>query len=526
MNNFNMNDNFLGYLIMSPIINIITTLCTNMVHYLFNLIIQFMTMRVDIRANSPYYNDITNYLNNRLEESSSVLSEYELTKNNADDIHKKSSIPRSSFFLKLGTFNYIYVVPGKKSTIGYSSVSPYDYNDHPVKKSDISVYFFPKIKCLERLDGLIEKSKEHHKKKKKISIYENKGGIWQITKNINPRNMKTVYLPKRIENDIMGSIENYQNDIDFFKENGFPSRYTFLFSGKPGVGKTSTIISLASQLNMDIYFLSLSSKISDMSSIGSLMNSIKKNSILMIEDLDRSITKVNPQQNNQTMSFYGQMNEIKLSDLLNSFDGVMSPNNVLIFITANNPEKLPAVLMRPGRINKHVEFPSITQEVFDIIVNKFYGSEVDDLEKFKKENHEVLINIINKNVSIAKIMNIIVETRRLRRGIKYFLNELHIYDPSSDIGNDKNDKNDNNMIDNDNIIDDIFLLDNDINTNPNTNANTNTKPDSKTQQIIKHMSTMNRSNDSMSSFKEPIIHQNPVVEFEVRTDSCEFSSSG
>jgi len=183
---------------------------------------------------------------------------------------------------------------------------------------------------------------------------------------------------------------------------------------------------------MDIYYLSLKSKISDFMTIGQLMNNIKKDSILMIEDLDRSVGKaVKESKQNNSNTLFGQMNDIDISDLLNCFDGVMSPSNVLIFITANNTDNLPKALLRPGRINKHIRFPAITSEVFDKIINKFYG---DDYKNMPELYNETLENILTKNVSVATIMATVVETRRLKMGIEHFLNELKKYDPTTEAG--------------------------------------------------------------------------------------------
>ena len=427
-------NNFFSYLVLSPIITMFTSFVTSAVQSIVTWIIRLLTMKVDLSAKTVIYHDVMEYVNYELSKSNTVVPEYDLIGGNSDDELYRRTTPKSSFWLNLGWFNYIYVVPnGNTSTnISRSGINQYGISSSDIKtNSDISIYFVPRINSIERLNDLINKSKEFHQNKQKVTIYENSGGAWIATKTLNPRNMKTVYLPHQIENEILDCIQNFQNDQTFFRDNGFSSRYTFLFSGLPGVGKTSTIISLASQLNMDIYYLSLKSKISDFMTIGQLMNNIKKDSILMIEDLDRSVGKAVTTKQNNTNTMFGQMNDIDISDLLNCFDGVMSPSNVLIFITANNTDNLPKALLRPGRINKHIRFPAITNEVFDKIINKFYG---DDIKNMPELYNETLENILTKNVSISKIMDCVIETRRIKMGIEHFLNELKTYDPATEAG--------------------------------------------------------------------------------------------
>ena len=67
--------------------------------------------------------------------------------------------------------------------------------------------------------------------------------------------------------------------------------------------------------------------------------------------------------------------------------------------------------------------------MFNKIVVKFYGDQYD-----RQLYDQALGNIVAKNVCIAKIMDIIVECRRLKMGVEYFLNELKIYDPASEAG--------------------------------------------------------------------------------------------
>ena len=437
LNSLSNGNNFFTYLILSPIINMLTTFITNTVQSTITWLIRLFTMRIDLSAKSVIYFDVMDYINSELVKSNTVVPEYDLLGGNNDDENYRRTTPKSSFWLNLGGFNYIYVVPSTQTSTSMmrNGNGQFGISSTDIKTvNDISIYFFPRYNCIERLNNLINKSKEFHQNKQKVTIYENSGGAWIATKTLNPRNMKTVYLPKQIESDILDCIQNFQTDQTFFRDNGFASRYTFLFSGLPGVGKTSTIISLASQLNMDIYYLSLKSKISDFMTIGQLMNNIKKDSILMIEDLDRTIGKHIIDQKNSNpngLSMFGQMNDIDISDLLNCFDGVMSPNNVLIFITANNTDNLPSALLRPGRVNKHIKFPAITEEVFNKIVVKFYEDQINGMLDMY---NQTLQNILAKKVSVAKIMDTIIETRRLKMGIEYFLNELMVYDPATDIG--------------------------------------------------------------------------------------------
>jgi SpoVK/Ycf46/Vps4 family AAA+-type ATPase len=48
---------------------------------------------------------------------------------------------------------------------------------------------------------------------------------------------------------------------------------------------------------------------------------------------------------------------ISFSAILNMFDGLFSPGNgSILFMTANNPERLDTALIRPGRVDRIVKF--------------------------------------------------------------------------------------------------------------------------------------------------------------------------
>lgn len=74
-----------------------------------------------------------------------------------------------------------------------------------------------------------------------------------------------------------------------------------------------------------------------------------------------------------------------ISNLLNSIDGIHTPNNFIIIATTNHIEKLDPALIRPGRFDLVIEIPTVDKEVFDKFTNNFYGKILDKDIKFNKE---------------------------------------------------------------------------------------------------------------------------------------------
>src|SRR5258708_6777115 len=71
---------------------------------------------------------------------------------------------------------------------------------------------------------------------------------------------------------------------------GIPFRRGYLLYGAPGSGKTSIIHSLAGELGLDIYIISLSKTGLDDSTLSSLISSLPEQCIAIMEDIDAAFT--------------------------------------------------------------------------------------------------------------------------------------------------------------------------------------------------------------------------------------------
>ena len=68
-----------------------------------------------------------------------------------------------------------------------------------------------------------------------------------------------------------------------YEKSGIIYKKNFLLNGGPGTGKTSLIISVASELNYNLYFLTIDKNLND-SNFLRIIKNIKENSILVLED--------------------------------------------------------------------------------------------------------------------------------------------------------------------------------------------------------------------------------------------------
>ena len=161
---------------------------------------------------------------------------------------------------------------------------------------------------------------------------------------------------------------------------GIPHRRGYLLYGAPGAGKTSLIHSIAGELNLDVYILSLTRMGMDDSTLNSVIAERPDKCIVLVEDIDAAFHKgikrdiVDPEKQNQEgQEGQGQTQQekdnsdsitsrITLSGLLNALDGIGAQEGRILFATTNDYKALDPALCRPelgqrrqdGEANPHV----------------------------------------------------------------------------------------------------------------------------------------------------------------------------
>jgi len=150
--------------------------------------------------------------------------------------------------------------------------------------------------------------------------------------------------------------------------------------GPPGTGKTSTINTIASHFDCDIFVIPISKELTDYGMIDAVSYmdteaTENKKRIIVIEDIDSIFTNRKKGDDD---------NGITLQGLLNCFDGFSCVEGTLLFITANKPEVIDNALFRSCRVDHKYElnyadeyqtkciFERIAPEKDKPLFNKFY----------------------------------------------------------------------------------------------------------------------------------------------------------
>jgi ATP-dependent Zn protease len=236
--------------------------------------------------------------------------------------------------------------------------------------------------------------------KKKYSInsikyFCNDESYWEELDPKTTRNMDTIYLPKKDKNTIINDIEWFLDEktIQKYKKLGRTHKRIYLFEGLPGSGKTSFITALASKFDYNIAMINFTDKVTD----GILIRLIKKlpeKTFLILEDID---CLFEDRKQNDNMK-----NTVTLSGILNSLDGIVTPDDFICFITTNYKFNLDNALLRPGRIDKILNFTYANKEQIKDIFKSYMDEKYTDdyfkdfYNKFKKLNIKLTVNIIQE----------------------------------------------------------------------------------------------------------------------------------
>ncbi|CDH53032.1 mitochondrial chaperone bcs1-b [Lichtheimia corymbifera JMRC:FSU:9682] len=236
--------------------------------------------------------------------------------------------------------------------------------------------------------------------------------------------LRTVALRSESEVILKKDLDTFVRNKDFYKRIGAPYTRGYLFHGRPGTGKTSLVFAMASALNRDLYFMNLGYVDSD-SELFQAFATVPPNSIIVFEDVDTMTDvlhrrKASAQVSDTSMDRNPRFN---LSTFLSILDGHVLEEGIIFIMTTNYPEVLDPAVIRPGRMDIHLDLSYSTHYQ----IRRMYGivhqdcdrnSSLDDVyPDLEREIPEYLI-------PPSEIMQIMVACRESTDDIPTKLREL------------------------------------------------------------------------------------------------------
>ena len=297
----------------------------------------------------------------------------------------------------------------------YRRMEKKDYLSREKEEVSISCFGWSSLILKDLLEECRQSYLEHLQGK--TLIFEARGGTWEQSKTKCIRKVSTVLHDDKEKEALVSDITSFLNPAtrEWYTKRGIPYRRGYLMYGPPGTGKSSLSLSIAGHFDLDIYILNLANM--DDSTLNKLFTKLSQHCVILLEDVD--VASQNRMQAKEAdhsdvdLSFFEtQKKTVTLSGLLNALDGVGSQEGRLLIMTTNYIERLDDALIRPGRVDRKIEFrlanKGVMSQLFCIV---FKGSDGSNDKTIEHLADDFAGRIPESEFSPAEVLSLLLEHR-------------------------------------------------------------------------------------------------------------------
>ncbi|KAK9059007.1 hypothetical protein SSX86_021626 [Deinandra increscens subsp. villosa] len=231
---------------------------------------------------------------------------------------------------------------------------------------------------------ILNDSKTRKQEEKTVKLFTlNQGTVWTSVSLDHPATFATLAMDTDAKEKVMNDLDRFLQRREYYRTVGKAWKRGYLLYGPPGTGKSSMIAAMANYLKFDIYDLELTD-IRSNCDLRRLLVATANRSILVVEDIDCSVElhdrddamlfarKNHPRE--PARGYHGQ-HGVTLSGFLNFIDGLWSScgDERIIIFTTNRKDKLDPALLRPGRMDVHINMSYCTPSGFRLLASNYLG---------------------------------------------------------------------------------------------------------------------------------------------------------
>ncbi|XP_072979639.1 AAA-ATPase At3g50940-like [Typha angustifolia] len=272
---------------------------------------------------------------------------------------------------------------------------------------------------------VLEIAREEEVRQRTRKLYTNRshgerGSLWSSVAFSHPSTFQSLAIHPELKASLIKDLNSFRAKKDYYKRVGRAWKRGYLLYGPPGTGKTSLIAAIANYLEFDVYDLELTAVASN-SQLRKLLVETKRKSMIVIEDIDRTITVGDDQhirKRNRVPESSIWEEDLEedgcvtpnggpsLSGILNFMDGLWSccGEERIMVVTTNHKERLDPALLRPGRLDVHVNLSYCGVEALrELATNYLDGVNVGGNEKWGHVE-KLLVNAKVTPATVAEVL--------------------------------------------------------------------------------------------------------------------------
>ncbi len=206
------------------------------------------------------------------------------------------------------------------------------------------------------------------------------------------KSLDRLYLSKRDKHKLTSMLQDFRDDKETLKSLGLPNKLCVLLYGLPGCGKSSSIETICTFLQKDMYNLNLKSVRSN-EDLGMLWDHVTNKTsgggCIVIEDIDCQTNAVlarNENTVNEDLSGVLSPNEtpLSLSYLLNILQGSLQRDNSVVVVTTNWIQKLDPAFTRSMRFDVKIDMKPADHDQIIEIYSVYFPKKTVPVELIKK----------------------------------------------------------------------------------------------------------------------------------------------
>ncbi|XVF53328.1 hypothetical protein PTKIN_Ptkin05aG0090700 [Pterospermum kingtungense] len=230
-----------------------------------------------------------------------------------------------------------------------------------LRKSDKRRILRPYLQHILSVADDIDQRKKEIKLRMNVEKFPSgENGRWRSVPFNHPATLDALVMDVDLKNRVKADLEMFLKSKQVYHRLGRVWKRSYLLYGAPGTGKSSFVAAMARILNFHVYDIDLS-KVSDDSDLKMLLLQTTPRSMIVVEDLDRFLME--------------KSRDVSLSGILNFMDGIISccgEERVMVF-TMNSKDQVDQAVLRPGRVDVHIQFPLCDFSAFKSLANSCLG---------------------------------------------------------------------------------------------------------------------------------------------------------